>query len=120
MSKSVKAALLSAFVFPGVGHFYLKKRISGTLLAGSALASLFFVISKTLESAQRIAEQIQSGEGPLDIAEISALLAEQPAGSDSQLFNIASAVFIVAWLVGIFDSYRTGRAMSKIDAENNY
>jgi len=73
-----------------------------------------------LESAQRIAEQIQSGEGPLDIAEISALLAEQPAGSDSQLFNIASAVFIVAWLVGIFDSYRTGRAMSKIAAENNY
>jgi hypothetical protein len=119
MSNSWKAALLSAFVFPGVGHFYLKKRISGTVLAGSALASLFFVISKTLESAQRIAEQIQSGEGPVDIAEISALLAEQPAGTDSQLFNIASAVFVVAWLVGILGSYRFGRAMSRTDAENS-
>ena len=119
MSRSVKAALLSAFVFPGVGHFYLKKRISGTVLAGAALASLFFVISKSLESAQQIAEQIQSGDGPLDIAEISGLLAEQPAGSESQLFNIASAVFVVSWLVGIFDSYRTGRAMSKNDAENS-
>ena len=119
MSKSLKVALLSAFVFPGVGHFYLKKRISGTFLAGSALASLYFVISTTLESAQEIAEQIQSREGPLEIAAISALLAEQPAGSDAQLFNIASAVFVVAWLVGILGSFRLGRAMSRTDPENS-
>lgn len=26
MKNAIKAALLSAFVFPGAGHFYLKKR----------------------------------------------------------------------------------------------
>jgi hypothetical protein len=119
MSKSVKAALLSAFVFPGLGHFYLQQRISGTVLAGAAIASLFFVISKSLESALQIAEQIQTAGGPRDIAEMSRLLAEQTAGSEWQLFNMASAVFVGSWLVGIFDSYRTGRAMSKNDPENS-
>ena len=33
MKKSMKAALLSAFVFPGAGHFFLKKHITGTVLA---------------------------------------------------------------------------------------
>jgi hypothetical protein len=28
MKKSIKAALLSAFVFPGVGHIYLKRHIA--------------------------------------------------------------------------------------------
>jgi TM2 domain-containing membrane protein YozV len=34
MTPPLKATLISALVFPGGGHFYLKKHIVGVLLAG--------------------------------------------------------------------------------------
>lgn len=119
MRKSTKAALLSAFVFPGVGHFFLRRPVPGALLTGAALASLFFLISKMLERALQITAQIQRGEGPLDISAISDLVAKQPPGTESQLVDIASTVLIVSWLIGIVDSYRIGRAQSQADAASD-
>ena len=113
MNQSIKAALLSAFVFPGVGHFFLKKHITGTVLAGSALASLALVISRTVERALQIFEKIQSGEVQPDVAAITELVTKQSSGTDANLLNIASAVLIIAFLIGIADSYRVGRAQDK-------
>lgn len=109
MGKTMKAALLSALVFPGAGHFFLKKHITGTVLAGAALASLYLVISKMVERALQIAEKIQSGEVQLDVAAITELISKQPTGTDAQLLNIAWTVLILSWLIGIVDSYRVGR-----------
>ncbi len=111
------AALLSAFVFPGAGHFFLKKHITGTVLAGAAFVSLFFVISKTIERALQITEKIQRGEVQLDVAAITELVLKQPTGTEAQLLSIASAILIISWLIGIVDSYRVGRVQGKGDAE---
>ena len=116
MKKSTKAALLSALVFPGMGQFHLKKYIPGVVLAGSAFAGLYFLITKTLERTLHRVDEIQSGAAPLDSAAISALLLKQPAGTEAQLLNAATAVLIIAWLMSIVDSYRIGRAQDK-DAE---
>ena len=113
MNQSIKAALLSAFVFPGVGHFFLKKHITGTVLAGSALASLALVISRTVERALQIFEKIQSGEVQPDVAAITELVTKQSSGTDANLLSIASAVLIIDFLIGIADSYRVGRAQDK-------
>ena len=115
MNKSIKAALLSAFVFPGVGHFFLKKHIAGTVLAGSTLVSLYLVISNTAEKALQIFGKIQRSEVQLDIAAITELVSKQPTGTDAQLLNIASVVIIISWLIGIIDSYRVGRIQDKGD-----
>ncbi len=116
MSKSIKAAMLSALVFPGVGHFYLKKHIPGIILAGTALASLYFVISRMVERALHIAEQIQRGEVPLDVAIIAELVSRQPTGTDAALLNFTWTVLIISWFIGIADSYRVGRVQGKFDA----
>ena len=113
MNKPMKAALLSAFVFPGVGHFLLKKYIPGAVLAGTAFAGLYFLITKTVERALQIAEEIQSGEVQLDAATITELVSKQATGTEAQLLNIAAAVIFVSWLIGIVDSYRVGRAQDK-------
>ncbi len=115
MSKSIKAAMLSALVFPGVGHFYLKKHIPGIVLAGTALASLYFVISRMVEKALGIAEQIQRGEVPLDVAIITELVSRQPTGTDAGLLDFAWTVLVISWLIGIADSYRVGRVQGKFD-----
>ena len=110
MSKAIKAALLSAFVFPGTGHFFLKKHIVGSLLAGAALASLYLVISRMVERALLIVEKIQLGEVQLDVAAIAELISKQPTGTDAQLLSIAWTVLIISWLIGIVDSYRVGKS----------
>ena len=111
MSKTIKAALLSAFVFPGTGHFFLKKHLIGTLLAGAAFGSLYFVLSRMVEKALQINEKIQSGEVQLDIAVITELISKQPTGTDARLLNVAWTVLIIFWLIGVIDSYRVGRRL---------
>ncbi|MGB5541649.1 MAG: hypothetical protein WBO37_16330 [Gammaproteobacteria bacterium] len=116
----MKAALLSAFVFPGLGHFYLKLPVRGMVLACAALASLVPVISSTMARAQQITDQILRGDIQPDITGITELLARQPADSGSPLLNSAYAVLIIVWLVGIADSYRAGRAQAgRRDRETN-
>ena len=110
MNKPMKAALLSAFVFPGVGHFLLKRYIPGAFLAGAAFAGLYFLIAKTLERALQVTEKIQSGEVQPDVATITELASKQAMGTEAQLLNIAAAVLFISWLIGIVDSYRVGRA----------
>jgi hypothetical protein len=116
MSKSIKAALLSAFVFPGIGHFFLKKHIPGIVLAGTALMALYFIISNTVERALQIADQIQRGKVQLDVAVITELVSKQPTGTDAEFLNFAWIVLIISWLIGIADSYRVGRVQAKVDA----
>ena len=106
----MKAALLSALVFPGVGHFFLKRHITGTVLAGAACASLYLLISEMVERVLQITDGIQRGEVSPDVAAITELVLRQPTGAEAQLLNIASTVFIISWLVSIADSYRVGRA----------
>lgn len=59
MKKPMKAALLSAFIFPGIGHFLLRKYMRGAVLAGAAFAGLYFLIARTVETALQITGKIQ-------------------------------------------------------------
>jgi hypothetical protein len=106
---SLKAALLSAFVFPGLGHFYLKQRIKGALLAGAALAALVLVISNVMETAMQLSDAILRGELQPDAAAITEALARQPPDADALLVNGAYVVLVVVWLIGIVGAYRAGR-----------
>jgi hypothetical protein len=113
VKKLTKAVLLSAFVFPGLGHLYLKKRLTGSVLVGASFAAIYYLMSKVVENALLISEKIQSGDVPLDAVAISELLSKQSTGAESQLQNIATAVFVICWLIGIIDSYRLGSAQDK-------
>ncbi len=113
MKRRTKAALLSAFVFPGVGHFILRKRIHGAVLAGTAFVSLYFLIARTIEKTLQVFEKIASGEIQSDAASITDLVLNQSTGSETLLLRIATAALIISWLVGIVDSYRVGRAQDK-------
>lgn len=113
MKKSVKAALISTFIFPGVGHLYLKQYLTGTILAGISLAAIAYLLDKTLERAAQISAAIQSGAVRPDIQTITALASEQPGGADAQLLNVATIALLVCWLIGIIDAYRAGAAHDK-------
>ena len=113
MRKSIKAVLLSALVFPGAGHFSLKKPVQGTLLVVISLLCLYFLISTVLEISQNLSTKIQSGEIPYDVAKITELVSEQLSGSNDKLIAISSFVLLICWIVGIVDSFRVGRLQDK-------
>jgi len=118
MSQSVKAALLSALVFPGAGHIYLKKYITGAILACTALAALYLIAADILERALAIVEKIERGEVSPDVAAIAELLSRQPMGNESPLLDAALPVLVICWVIGIADSYRRGRAQDKEESRN--
>lgn len=109
MNRSVKAALLSALVFPGAGHFFLKRYIPGSVLAGSAFVALYILVSTAVARAVQITNEIQRGEVELDIAAITELVSSHPTGPESQILSITTAALLISWVIGIVDSYRVGR-----------
>lgn len=108
MKKSTKAVLLSALVFPGSGHIYLKRYVAGAVLVSASFAVIIYTITKTTEKALSIADKIQNGNVPLDIEAITELVSKQSSGSDILLLNIATTALIVFWIIGVFDSFRVG------------
>jgi hypothetical protein len=106
----MKAVLLSAFVFPGVVHLYLKKYMTGSGLIGASFAAIYYLMSNAVEKAIQISEEIQSGDMQLDVEAITELVSKQSTGAEAQLLNFATYAFIICWIIAIIDAYRVGRA----------
>ncbi|MGB5200728.1 MAG: hypothetical protein WBN68_03710 [Sedimenticolaceae bacterium] len=115
MKRSTKAALLSALVFPGVGHLYAKRFSLGLILAAASAFALYFIVSSAVSKALPIAERILREGVPLDADAIARLVSEQSLGADNSSVSVAAIAFLVLWLVGIFDSYRLGRIAEQHD-----
>ncbi len=109
MRKSTKSALMSAFIFPGAGHLYLKRYSTAAVLAAGALIALYVVVSSVVEKALHIADKILSGEVPADISAIIDLVSKPLVGEDALLVECATTGLIIAWLVGIVHSYIVAR-----------
>jgi len=107
--KPTVAVLLSALVFPGAVHVYLKQFVFGFGLIAVAIASLYVLISHAIKQALSIVEKIQSGEVAPDISVITTMVSEQISGADAQLVNLATIALIVVWVIGIVGSYLAGR-----------
>jgi hypothetical protein len=109
---SIKAALLSGLVFPGVGHLYLRRYLRGVLLVAGAAALSYFMISVALDSAFDIAGKIQSGDVPPNVESISDLVSKD-SQSNEYSTDIATTALFALWVIGILDSYREGRLRDK-------
>jgi hypothetical protein len=105
MSRSTTAVLLSALVFPGAGHLYLKRFPSGIALIVASLACLSFIVDRAMQQASIALDKIESGGVALDPGQISDLIARTSNGSGS---TIATIVLAGCWLIGMFDAYRLG------------
>jgi len=115
MRKSLKAALLSALVFPGSGHFLLRKHLRGLLLAGVSIACLYALVSAAVEIAQQISDEILSGQIPLDAARIAEEVSMRSAADGSLLVSVSTYLLLACWLIGIVDSWLAGRLQDRRD-----
>ena len=108
MTRSMKAALLSGLIFPGLGHMVLKQYLRGSILMLSALTALSVIVTRAIKLALTIVDRINSGEIPIESGAISELVSNSTSGAEGSMLNIAALVVGACWLIGIIDSYRLG------------
>jgi hypothetical protein len=101
--------LYSALIFPGGGHFLLKRYAMGVVYATIATACLGALLVRAMEIAQGISERILSGEIPLDIAQIRAEISFQALADGSPTVTVATWLLVGCWIVAGVDAFRLGR-----------
>ena len=109
MSNSLKAALLSGLVFPGIGQVVLKRYRRGVVLMLIVLACLFIIVAKAVQQAFSILKQIELAGGTINVDAISNAAIQSSTNSGSLLFNSILLLIIVCWILGVVDAYRIGK-----------
>jgi hypothetical protein len=106
MNRSVKAALISALVFPGAGHLYLKRGARACLFLLPTLVAVVVFLNDAMEQATEIAGQIMAGTMAPDPVAMAARLEQHGGGA---LATVAAAVMVVCWIGAAVDAYLLAR-----------
>lgn len=107
MKASIKAALISALVFPGLGHLVLRRGARGLLFIVPTLLAGGYLLRATLAMADTLVNDVNSGKLPLDPLLI--LERVHSSGIDNPVTNGAALVCIVCWLGSVADALWLGR-----------
>ena len=113
MNNSLKGALLSGLVFPGLGQIILKHYQRGIALMVTVLVSLLVIVVKAIQQAFIILEKIELEGGPIDMSTISKAATQASTTSDNFIFNFVTTLIIICWILGVVDAYRIGKKMTK-------
>jgi TM2 domain-containing membrane protein YozV len=119
MKKSYKAALMSAFLFPGTGQFYLKRYWQGLIIMGISIAGVAYIIWQATIQALSIMDsamlKMQQG-GNVDIQGITAMVSSKEMSS-SPYGDIILFVIICCWIYAIIDAYINGKKKEQLDSQ---
>jgi TM2 domain-containing membrane protein YozV len=116
MKKEVKAALLSALVFPGSGQMYLRRYLRGLGMMIFVLAGLGFMIVTATRNALEGLEKIQSGGGITDMNALANLAVASSAQRGASYDSLILILMACCWLFSVIDAYRVGKRTDLTDA----
>jgi hypothetical protein len=108
MNRSVGAALISAFVFPGAGHLYLRRPGRGCLFLLPALGGAIVYFGDFAARVSNMLDLVMSGQVAPDPAAIAARL--QAQGGASPFVTFCGIVFLMCWIGSIIDSFVVARS----------
>ena len=113
MNHSLKGALWSALVLPGLGQLLLKRYISGVVFVLISITALVVILLKVFNIASSITNQILQTSAQLDMPAVIGAISQSTMISDTHTMNIAFVIFLVTWLVSTLDAYRIGDQLDK-------
>lgn len=101
MKSKVVAALLSAFVLPGAGQWYLGRKRRGIAFLVVGLAAGLAFAGHALDDASAVADQVLSGSVALDPAAISAQVDARPRPG---WVTAVGYLFAVCWIGSVVEA----------------
>ncbi len=107
MDRSVKAAVLSGLVFPGIGQLFLKRPLRALLFLAPALLATVYFSSAVLEPVFAIANEISTGKMAFDPFLIQQRVEDSKI--DTGMMNMAALVMVVTWVASTIDAWLLGR-----------
>ncbi|TRZ92717.1 hypothetical protein D4R89_00770 [bacterium] len=117
MKSAIKAALLSALVFPGVGQMYLKRYVRGLIPMVLTLAGLGVMIAQATVRALQELEKIQIQGGVVDLNAVAGRVAA-PSASGDWYSPFIVPMIVGCWLFSVIDAYRLGKGKEQPTAPN--
>ncbi|MDD5476120.1 MAG: hypothetical protein PHU03_06360 [Syntrophales bacterium] len=118
MKASTKGALLSAFVFPGVGQVSLRFYFRGAVLILVTLAALVFVVVTATRTALTALYSIQAQGGAVDLDRMSLEASKAVADLSSPAVKAALLVIIFCWLIAVIDAWLLGKRKERESTES--
>jgi hypothetical protein len=112
MQNSLKGALLSGLVIPGLGQIVFKHYLRGTLMMLMVLAGLVLIVVKTVRIAVGILTGMQADGGVITLNTITKAATQASMSFESLPFNLLFLFLLACWIIGVIDAYNIGR---KID-----
>ncbi|MFL6675755.1 MAG: DUF6677 family protein [Massilia sp.] len=110
MRRPVIASLLSAFVFPGAGHLYLRRPLRACVFLLPSLVAATWYFGDMLARASSLADQVMAGTVAPDPAALAARLEAQ---GGSPLAALCGMLLLALWLAAIVDSFMVARAAER-------
>lgn len=109
MKASTKAALISALIFPGLGHFFLRppRAMRGLLFIVPAALAVSYIVRQVLTLSAQLVAELNSGALAADPGAIMARL--DASGADNPVANWLSWLVLLCWVGAIADALWLGR-----------
>ena len=114
MKNSLKGALLSGLIFPGLGHLALKRYPRGIVLVLTATTSMVVIVVEAIRRAFAILEKIEAEGGQITMETITAAANQVTATSGNLILNAGLIFLVLCWIFGVVDAYQIGKS---IDAQ---
>ncbi|MFH1080317.1 MAG: hypothetical protein V1766_08655 [Pseudomonadota bacterium] len=120
MKVSYKAALLSTFVFPGVGHLSLKRYWRGLVIMFFVFAGLGYMIwSATVSALNRLDDvMVKMQNGTTNLQELSGIVGSKML-TMIPYHDVVFYAITCFWIFAIIDAYRIGRQREFQDKETS-
>jgi hypothetical protein len=109
MNNSLKGALLSGLVFPGLGQIILRHYKRGIALMLAVSMGLLVIAVKATRLAFAILQKIESEGYAIDISMIVDTATRAFTASDRLIYNFVLLWIIFCWIIGVVDAYSLGR-----------
>jgi hypothetical protein len=119
MNSSIKGACLSGLVFPGLGQIAQRHYMRGIVLISIVSACLIMILVDASRKINTILANINSSNTGLDITSILKEIHTSSAGGDILTMNTLSALIFGCWVIGIVDSYLSGKMIDSQNAAHN-
>ncbi|WP_299876945.1 hypothetical protein [uncultured Cocleimonas sp.] len=119
MKNSLKAALLSALVLPGAGHFMLKRYLSGAIYAVISVTALAVIVAKIIKLSSAIITKINSGALDQMSNGLIGILSDSMVETNTGVMNTAFLIYLAVWILSILDAYRVGDIADKKQDKQN-
>ncbi len=116
MQQAVRAALISALVFPGTGQLYLRRPVRACVFLLPALAAAAWFANDVMEQATALANQVLAGTLSLDPAALQARLEAQ---GGSHVATACGVVLVLCWVGSIVDAYVVGKRAARADGQGS-